>query len=372
MNCFPRMRDQVELQLLVVLRGRFTGPCHWPNANGLHQSPINIDLGCVKRVTNYAPLKFHHYSHPFNGEIVNNGHSVQITPQFTSDAPKISGGGLDQVYHLVQYHFHWGQQDSEGSEHTLAGLHYPAELHLVHKGDSDPEKIAVVAVFLILGSDDKALKVEAGMLEKVAIPSSSATIEHAVVEHKLPHNKNSFWRYTGSLTTPPCSEGVTWTVFTEPVSITKEQLALFRSVRDKPDHVLEKNYRPVQKLNDREYKATAAVRPHYGLGVIWTKRNERDVKKELKEEIQETVLVGILNGYLTTGRDPHSTVVQIKQFKGQFTAVQMADLSALRTSNNEYGPNQSRKLLLSADVAYSMNRHSTADEYECVTLKTNL
>lgn len=50
----------------------------------------------------------------------------------------------------------------------------------------------------------------------------------------------------------------------------------------------------------------------------------------------------------------------------------MADLSALRTSNNEYGPNQSRKLLLSADVAYSMNRHSTADEYECVTLKTNL
>lgn len=40
--------------------------------------------------------------------------AVQITPQFTSDAPKISGGGLDQVYHLVQYHFHWGQQDSEG------------------------------------------------------------------------------------------------------------------------------------------------------------------------------------------------------------------------------------------------------------------
>uniref|UniRef100_F1LCF3 carbonic anhydrase n=1 Tax=Ascaris suum TaxID=6253 RepID=F1LCF3_ASCSU len=62
------------------------------------------------------------------------------------------------------------------------------------------------------------------MLDKVAIPSSSATIEHAVVEHKLPHNKNSFWRYTGSLTTPPCSEGVTWTVFTEPVSITKEQV----------------------------------------------------------------------------------------------------------------------------------------------------
>uniref|UniRef100_A0A915AAJ9 Carbonic anhydrase n=1 Tax=Parascaris univalens TaxID=6257 RepID=A0A915AAJ9_PARUN len=228
------------------------GPCHWPNANGLHQSPINIDLGCVKRVTNYAPLKFHHYSHPFNGEIVNNGHSIQVTPQFTSDVPKISGGGLDQVYHLVQYHFHWGQQDSEGSEHTLAGLHYPAELHLVHKGDSDPEKIAVVAVFLILGGDDKALKVEAGMLDKVAVPSKSATIEHAVVEHKLPHNRNSFWRYTGSLTTPPCSEGVTWTVFTEPVSITKEQLALFRSVCDKPDHVLEKNYRPVQKLNDRE------------------------------------------------------------------------------------------------------------------------
>ncbi|VDM49152.1 unnamed protein product [Toxocara canis] len=229
-----------------------TGPCHWPNANGQHQSPINIDLSCVKHITDCAPLKFIHYAHPVHGEIVNNGHSVQVTPQFVSDVPELSGGGLDQAYRLVQYHFHWAQHDNEGSEHTLAGLHYPAELHLVHKGVTDPEKIAVVGVFLILGDDDKALKVEAGVLNKIVEPSKTTTIEHASLQHKLPHNMKSFWRYTGSLTTPPCSECVTWTIFTEPVSITKEQLAMFRHMHDKPGHVLEKNYRPIQQLNDRE------------------------------------------------------------------------------------------------------------------------
>ncbi|VDK65125.1 unnamed protein product [Anisakis simplex] len=203
------------------------GPRHWPNANGLKQSPINIDLCSIKPKCDCEPFKFIHYAHPFSGEIVNNGHSVQITPKFICDIPEVSGGGLDQAYRLVQYHFHWSQQDSEGSEHTIAGLHYPVELHLVHKGVTDPEKIAVFAVFFILGDDNQALKVEADLLSEILDPSNSTKIEHAIVENKLPHNRKSFWRYDGSLTTPPCSECVTWTIFTEPVQITKEQVGYF-------------------------------------------------------------------------------------------------------------------------------------------------
>uniref|UniRef100_A0A0N5A923 Carbonic anhydrase n=1 Tax=Syphacia muris TaxID=451379 RepID=A0A0N5A923_9BILA len=229
------------------------GPCHWPNADGLQQSPIDIVESEVKKTTNCEPMKFVNYHRILSGEIVNNGHSIQITPKGSSaDLPEIFGGGLDQVYQLSQYHFHWSQTDDAGSEHTVNGHRYPGELHLVHIGAENPEKIAVLAVFLELSNNDKALKEECNIMERVHLPSKFYTIPNIKMEDKLPANKSSFWRYNGSLTTPPCTECVTWTVFTEPISITKQQLEEFRKVQDSPGHLLEKNYRPVQKLNERE------------------------------------------------------------------------------------------------------------------------
>ncbi|MFH4984762.1 hypothetical protein AB6A40_011471, partial [Gnathostoma spinigerum] len=139
-----------------------------------------------------------------------------------------------------------------GSEHTLGGLRYPAEMHLVHKGVDNPEKFAVVGVFLIVGNDGKALKVEENVLSKITEPSNKSHISQLKMQDKLPTNTKSFWRYNGSLTTPPCTECVTWTLFTEPISILPQQLALLRKICDKPNHILEKNFRPVQKLNERE------------------------------------------------------------------------------------------------------------------------
>ncbi|KAM3728508.1 putative carbonic anhydrase [Dirofilaria immitis] len=226
------------------------GPKYWPNANGRNQSPINLDLSLIKHSI-MSPLKFLNYDMKLKGEIINNGHSVQVTLRFGSNAPEIQGGGFDQAYRLVQYHLHWGLHDNEGSEHTLAGLHYPAELHLVHEGITNPNKIAVIGVFFMLGDDDKALHQECVVLNKIIDPAKSEAVQEILLDDKLPKNRKSFWRYSGSLTTPPCSEVVTWTIFTEPIVITKFQLSLFRSLRDKTGRVM-KNFRPVQKLYDRE------------------------------------------------------------------------------------------------------------------------
>ncbi|CAG9537956.1 unnamed protein product [Cercopithifilaria johnstoni] len=234
------------------------GPRYWPNANGRYQSPINLDL-CLMKYSTVEPLKFQNYDMKLKGEIVNNGHSVQVNPHFESKVPKIGGGGLDQIYRLVQYHFHWGLHDNEGSEHTLAGLHYPIELHLVHEGITNPNKLAVIGVFFVLGFDDKALFQECTVLNKIIDPAQGQPIEEILLDDKLPKNRKSFWRYTGSLTTPPCSEIVTWTIFTEPIAITKLQLALFRSLRDKTGKIMEKNYRPIQKLCGRELQLMATV-----------------------------------------------------------------------------------------------------------------
>jgi len=229
------------------------GPAHWiGDIHGKNQSPIDIDLAHLKRDDNMHAIVFSNYQHILPAEIINNGHSVQIIPEKTAHLPEIHGGGLDQHYRLIQYHFHWGQQDHEGSEHTLAGLQFPAELHLVHQGVENPSKLAVLGVFLKLNKEGKAFQEEAYVMTKLVEPNSKAKIEKLHLKDKLPHNTKSFFRYQGSLTTPPCSECVTWTIFTEPVSITKEQLNLFRQVKDTSCKVLQKNYRPVQQLHHRE------------------------------------------------------------------------------------------------------------------------
>ncbi|PIC15405.1 hypothetical protein B9Z55_022392 [Caenorhabditis nigoni] len=226
------------------------GPNRWPT--GQHQSPINIDLGEVERKDTHDGIKFVNYDHPIQGDIVNNGHSVQMTPELRSEHPEIYGGGLDQVYRLVQYHFHWGENDNEGSEHTLGGLRYPAELHLVHQGVEDPGKLAVVGVFLQIGKEGKALSNEERVLGQLRNPETVTRVENVRLAEKLPNNRRSFWRYEGSLTTPPCSEIVTWTIFTEPVTVTHDQLELFRQVQDIDKRPIKKNYRPTQNLNDRK------------------------------------------------------------------------------------------------------------------------
>uniref|UniRef100_A0A914WFY8 Carbonic anhydrase n=1 Tax=Plectus sambesii TaxID=2011161 RepID=A0A914WFY8_9BILA len=210
------------------------------------------------RVEQIDPIRFVNYERPVEGKFVNNGHSVQVNIPNYSEDPEIFGGELDQVYRLIQYHFHWGQQDHEGSEHTLAGLRYPAELHLVHQGVDDPSKLAVLGVFLKLAPDGEALESEAQHLDEIVEPNSATTIAHIILKKKLPKNTKSFWRYHGSLTTPPCSECVTWTIFTEPVNITKEQLAKLRQIKDVECEPLRKNYRPVQPLNKRQVRHVLA------------------------------------------------------------------------------------------------------------------
>lgn len=102
---------------------------------------------------------------------------MQVNVPHYSEEPEIFGGELDQVYRLIQYHFHWGQNDHEGSEHTLAGLRYPAELHLVHQGVDDPSKLAVLGVFLNIGEDGEALDSEAKHLGQVIEPSNYISMD---------------------------------------------------------------------------------------------------------------------------------------------------------------------------------------------------
>uniref|UniRef100_A0A915CZV5 Carbonic anhydrase n=1 Tax=Ditylenchus dipsaci TaxID=166011 RepID=A0A915CZV5_9BILA len=195
---------------------------------GYSQDDCGPTIGLCPQLLQQSPVDLQ-----LTGEMVNTGHSVQFIPEAKIDAAEIYGGQLDQHYRFIQYHYHWSQSDNEGSEHTLCGKSFPAELHLVHQGVEDPSKLAVVGVFLQLEDKEaKALEADAKALPHIQQFNKKVAVQGQQLQCKLPHNLASFVRYQGSLTTPPCSENVTWTVFTEPVAVSKQQLDLLRSIKD--------------------------------------------------------------------------------------------------------------------------------------------
>ncbi|MCH7663046.1 MAG: carbonic anhydrase family protein, partial [Chloroflexi bacterium] len=142
------------------------------------------------------------------------------------------------TYALRQFHFH------SPSEHTLAGENMAMEMHLVHT-DAD-DNIAVIGVLLIEGTENPAF--DPVWDNMPAEEGNPVTVQGAFVDvdDLLPDDR-SYYEYTGSLTTPPCTEGVLWHVLAQPVEISAEQLSAFHAIHDGTN-------RPVQPMNERGFE----------------------------------------------------------------------------------------------------------------------
>jgi carbonic anhydrase len=161
---------------------------------------------------------------------VHNGHTIQVN-HAGADTLEIVG----EHYSLVQYHFH------APSEHTVNGRHYPMEAHFVHQAADG--HLAVVGILLALGRPNPALE---PMWSKMPRQKGGEVVLEELqvaMDDLLPRSRTAF-RYEGSLTTPPCSEGVKWIVMSTPVEVSAEQIAAFRAV-------VHDNSRPTQPLNGR-------------------------------------------------------------------------------------------------------------------------
>jgi len=164
-------------------------------------------------------------------DALDNGHTIQIN---TATGETMTVG--DKTYALVQFHFH------APSEHTVDGEHFPMEIHFVHQADDGA--LAVLGVPVAEGAPNAGI---APLLAQVAqAPGTAATIRMPVdfAEHVFTGGVTGIYHYSGSLTTPPCSEGVNWYIRQTPTELSKEQIAEFTEVYDH-------NNRPVQALNER-------------------------------------------------------------------------------------------------------------------------
>ncbi|MFA7296231.1 MAG: carbonic anhydrase family protein [Dehalococcoidia bacterium] len=209
-----------------------TGPAEWGSmdpangacSTGATQSPIDL-AATQPGVGGRTLIKWQ----PAGLTVVNNGHTIQ------ADVEKGSLIEIDgQPFELVQFHFH------APSEHTLNGKPFAMETHFVHKHKDGG--LAVVGVLHSVGGEAPALTPILGAMpkkadEKKPLPKTDLTA-------LLPRERAMF-RYAGSLTTPPCSEGVRWQVFQSPTSISDTQLRAFQEL-------YKNNARPVQPLKARD------------------------------------------------------------------------------------------------------------------------
>jgi carbonic anhydrase len=191
----------------------------------MNQSPINL--------TNYieADLPAIKFDYKAGGnEVVNNGHTIQVN--YASGSTITVDG---QEFELKQFHFH------TPSENNIDGKSYPLEAHLVH-ADKD-KNLAVIGVMFEKGEENSALaQAWKKMPEKGGEKESLS--ENVAAEGILPTDRD-YYRFNGSLTTPPCSEGVRWLVMKNPITVSEEQIEKFAHVMHHP------NNRPIQKVNAR-------------------------------------------------------------------------------------------------------------------------
>lgn len=207
-----------------------TGPLYWGKLDpsfascekGVEQSPVSIESSHLE---SDKKKKINVRYQPAAVTLMKNGHAVQaelsaLNNQLTLDGKK---------YKLLQFHFH------HPSEHTIKGKRYPMEIHFVHQ-DSE-KRLAVLGVMVKEGRENEE------------ISSLLKSLEHngeIMIDLKnLVPNQSKAFQYKGSLTTPPCTEGVRWAVLETPLELSREQIAIFRNI-------YQNNSRPLQPLHERK------------------------------------------------------------------------------------------------------------------------
>lgn len=210
------------------------GPENWANVDpkfvlcelGRNQSPVDL-TGFVE--ADLTPLDFD-YS-PGTVDIVNSGHTVQV--DYAAGSTLTVAG---RSFELKQFHFH------SPSENHIDGKPFPLEAHFVHADDSG--NLAVVAVMFEEGHANSMLgqlwaKIPATVGEKAAFAEALNAAD------LLPATRHDYYRFNGSLTTPPCSEGVWWLVIKKPATVSKAQVEQFSSALGFA------NNRPIHPVNAR-------------------------------------------------------------------------------------------------------------------------
>jgi len=245
----------------------------WANAcQGERQSPIDLPDICYQRqdlkvkLDSKLRLSLFSYDEQVRGKLTNNGHTVVLTPRKRNIGIEFASSSVKTPtnYTFTQFHFHWNPKDTKGSEHSVDGVRKALELHLVHfnskyKSFEEASKkrdglLVIRVLFQECFKDKEAYKGITDSLSKISKVGTTTDVTGFTLRSLLPTNFDTFYSYEGSLTTPPCSQTVTWIVMSEYSLISYKQLSEFQGLSAfDPDVGLT---RETQPLNGRTIYAS--------------------------------------------------------------------------------------------------------------------
>ncbi|XP_062482001.1 carbonic anhydrase 12 [Pezoporus occidentalis] len=245
--------------------GEKAWPKKYPFCGGIFQSPIDFQKDILQYDSNLLPLEFIGYNVSSTDQftLINNGHSVKMYL-----LPTMYIRNLPFEYTASQLHLHWGNRNkSEGSEHTVSGKHFAAELHIVHYNSEKypdvtaamdkADGLAVLAILFEIGPFNPSYEKIFRHFRNVKYKDQLVQVPGFNIRELLPDRLDEYYRYEGSLTTPPCYPSVLWTVFRHPVKISHEQLlaletAMYCTESDDPEPLeMVDNFRKVQEFQER-------------------------------------------------------------------------------------------------------------------------
>eukprot|EP00253_Pinus_taeda_P034854 PITA_34854 len=218
------------------------GPEHWGElkeewkacGNGTHQSPIDV----VKRHAIISPDlgRLRRFYYPAKATLINRGHDIMVNWSKGAGGVEIEG----KRFTLRQSHWH------TPAEHTIDGKKHPLEIHIVHQ--TQDGEIAVIGIIYKFGRPDTFLAELMDEINSIADMKPPEEPLGLVNPMHIKFGSTKYYRYTGSLTTPPCTEGVIWTVIHKVRTVSKDQV---KALQDAVNDGFEKNARPTQSLNGR-------------------------------------------------------------------------------------------------------------------------
>ncbi|CAF3183809.1 unnamed protein product, partial [Rotaria sp. Silwood2] len=230
---------------------------YYPLCDGKSQSPINILTACTV-YKDFKPFTFiSTYDEKHTFTLKNNGHTIiGISNNEYKQSPiQLTGGGLNGTFEFVNFHLHWGENYKSGSEHQINGVKYAGEIHFVYKNPLTSQ-MAVLAIFMHSYLHKKKFDFDKNGITRdewqryfniaQTLKSENDSILYDLnITSLMGENLQDFWRYDGSLTTPPCTEGIIWTVFKRPIVFMEEQIKNLR------DNIYFEDYRGPQPLYNR-------------------------------------------------------------------------------------------------------------------------
>ncbi|KAL8125598.1 hypothetical protein AgCh_013030 [Apium graveolens] len=218
------------------------GPSQWGNLNpnwalckkGKMQSPVDLTNVMVETVPDSEQV--FSQQQPSFTTLVNSGHDIEL--EWIGDAGSIEINGME--YKLQQFHWH------APSEHTVYGMRFELERHAVHV-NVETDQVAVISILYKVGPKDPFLNQLRKYLKAMVETNINETYPGMIDPNDVARDDESFYRYTGSLTTPPCTEGVTWTVQKKIRTVSTRQLDLLLDAVHRNE-----NARPLQPIYQRK------------------------------------------------------------------------------------------------------------------------